>query len=216
MKKIVRNVFALLLALTFILSLAACGGNSASSGAAPAASGSEETSTVASTPETKDPVTLTVYTWWDITKFEHLQKMKSDFEAENPDIKLEFVTIPSKYADTMITKLAAGEIPDVMMLAMDQVPRYALNGMLMPLDDLASQEYKDSLYPVVTEALTVNGTMYAAARDITPKVMYINTKMFKDAGVEIPSEDWTMDDFVEVAKQLTKGSGRTIPTRPLL
>lgn len=207
MKKIVRNVFALLLALTFILSLAACGGNSASSGAAPAASGSEETSTAASTPETKDPVTLTVYTWWDITKFEHLQKMKSDFEAENPDIKLEFVTIPSKYADTMITKLAAGEIPDVMMLAMDQVPRYALNGMLMPLDDLASQEYKDSLYPVVTEALTVNGTMYAAARDITPKVMYINTKMFKDAGVEIPSEDWTMDDFVEVAKQLTKGSG---------
>lgn len=150
---------------------------------------------------------LTVYTWWDVTKFEHLQKMKSDFEAENPDIKLEFVTIPSKYADTMITKLAAGEIPDVMMLAMDQVPRYALNGMLMPLDDLASQEYKDSLYPVVTEALTVNGTMYAAARDITPKVMYINTKMFKDAGVEIPAEDWTMDDFVEVAKQLTKGSG---------
>lgn len=69
MKKIVRNVFALLLALTFILSLAACGGNSASSGAAPAASGSEETSTAATTPETKDPVTLTVYTWWDVTKF---------------------------------------------------------------------------------------------------------------------------------------------------
>ena len=105
MKKIIRNVFALLLALTFILSLAACGGNSASSGAAPAASGSEETSTAATTPETKDPVTLTVYTWLDVTKFEHLQKMKSDFEAENPDIKLEFVTIPSKYADTMITKL---------------------------------------------------------------------------------------------------------------
>lgn len=58
MKKIVRNVFALLLALTFILSLAACGGNSASSGAAPAASGSEETSTVASNPETKDLLPL--------------------------------------------------------------------------------------------------------------------------------------------------------------
>ena len=62
-----------------------------------------------------------VYTWWDVTKFEHLQKMQQDFEAANPDIKLEFVTIPSKYADTMVTKLAGGEIPDVMMLAMDQV-----------------------------------------------------------------------------------------------
>ena len=143
MKKIVRNVFALLLALTFILSLAACGGNSASSGAAPAASGSEETSTVASTPETKDPVTLTVYTWWDVTKFEHLQKMKSDFEAENPDIKLEFVTIPSKYADTMITKLAAGEIPDVMMLAMDQVEIFE-GGVRVIFFDKSTGTYTDS------------------------------------------------------------------------
>ncbi len=153
------------------------------------------------------PKTLKVYTWWDVTKFDHLQKMQADFEAANPDLKLEFVTIPSKYANTMITKLAAGECPDVMMLAMDQVPRYALNNMLRPLDDLASQDYKDSLYPVVKDALTVNGTLYAAARDITPKVMFLNTKMFADAGIPLPSDTWTMDEFVEIAKKLTKGTG---------
>ena len=71
--------------------------------------------------------------------------MEETFEAENPDIKLEFITVPSDYANTMVTKLAGGEIPDVMMLAMDQVPRYALSDMIMPLDDLASQEYKDAL-----------------------------------------------------------------------
>ncbi|HOW38807.1 MAG TPA: extracellular solute-binding protein, partial [Bacillota bacterium] len=114
--------------------------------------------------------TVKVYTWWDITKFAHLQKMKADFEAKNPDIILEFVTIPSKYADTMVTKLVGGEIPDVMMLAMDQLPRYASANMLLSLDDLASQAYKDSLYPVVKNALTFNGAMYAAARDVTPKV----------------------------------------------
>ena len=79
------------------------------------------------------------------------------------------------------TDEAVREVENRMMLAMDQVPRYALNGMLLPLDDLASQEYKDALYPVVKDALTVNGTMYAAARDVTPKVMYLNTKMFEDA-----------------------------------
>lgn len=156
---------------------------------------------------TAGPKTLKVYTWWDVTKFDHLQKMQADFEKANPDLKLEFVTIPSKYANTMITKLAAGECPDVMMLAMDQVPRYALNNMLRPLDDLASKDYKDSLYPVVLDALTVNGTLYAAARDITPKVMYLNTKMFKDAGVALPSDKWTIDEFVEIAKKLTKGTG---------
>ena len=158
MKKLMRTVLALFLAMTFVLSMAACGAGEkpAEQTAAPtnAATG-DQTAAEQTTPPAVEPVTLKVYTWWDITKFEHLQKMKEDFETANPDIKLEFVTIPSKYADTMITKLAAGEIPDVMMLAMDQVPRYALNGMLLPLDDLASQEYKGSLYPVVTEALTV-------------------------------------------------------------
>ena len=122
---------AIVLACVMALSLVACGGSPASQSAA---SGSQ----TGSGATTGEPTTLQVYTWWDITKFEHLQKMQADFEAANPDIKLEFVTIPSDYPNTMITKLAGGEIPDVMMLAMDQVPRYALNDMLMPLDDLAS------------------------------------------------------------------------------
>lgn len=201
MKKTFVKCLAFVLALALVLGLTACGG--APSTPAPSA-GSGAASEPAAPAE---PTTLKVYTWWDITKFEHLQKMKEDFEAQNPDIKLEFVTVPSKYADTMVTKLAGGEIPDVMMLAMDQVPRYALSGMLLPLDDLASQEYKDALYPVVKDALSVNGTLYAAGRDVTPKVMFLNTKMFEDAQVPLPTEDWTMDEFVEIAKQLTKGSG---------
>ena len=200
MKHSMKKFMAIVLACVMALSLVACGGSPASQSAA---SGSQ----TGSGATTGEPTTLQVYTWWDITKFEHLQKMQADFEAANPDIKLEFVTIPSDYPNTMITKLAGGEIPDVMMLAMDQVPRYALNDMLMPLDDLASQEYMDALYPVVKDALTVNGTMYAAARDVTPKVMYLNTKMFADAGIEIPADDWTMEEFTELAQQLTKGSG---------
>ena len=196
MKKLLKKLVAGALALTLTFTLAACGGTPAQT------SGSTGEGT-----GTAEPTTLTVYTWWDITKFAHLQKMQEDFEKANPDIKLDFVTIPTDYANSMITKLAGGEIPDVMMLAMDQVPRYALNDMLLSLDDLASQEYKDALYPVVKDALTVNGTMYAAARDVTPKVMYLNTKMFANAGIEIPEDTWTMDEFVEIAKQLTKGSG---------
>ena len=110
-----------------------------------------------------------------------------------------------------------------MMLAMDQVPCHALNGMLLPLDDLASQEYKDALYPVVKDALTVNGTMYAAARDVTPKVMYLNTKMFEDAGIEIPADTgrWTSSSrspssSPRAAARMPSGviTGQTRPTKP--
>ncbi|MBS5883927.1 sugar ABC transporter substrate-binding protein [Clostridium sp.] len=191
MNKILKKSLGVLLSLMMVIGLVSCGSNNEKDNA-----------------NSGEPKTLKVYTWWDITKFAHLQKMKEDFESKNPDIKLDFITVSGDgYADTMITKLAGGETPDVMMLAMDQVPRYAKKNMVMPLDDLANQEYKDSLYPVVKNALTVDGKMYAAGRDVTPKVMYINTKMFKEAGVEIPSDTWTMDEFVEIAKQLTKGSG---------
>lgn len=203
MKKTMHRFMAVCMAAVMALGMAGCGAEKA-----PAEDSSQKAQPEVSQPAAaSEPETLKVYTWWDITKFEHLQKMKEEFEAQNSDIKLEFVTVPSKYADTMVTKLAGGEIPDVMMLAMDQVPRYALNDILMPLDDLASQEYKDALYPVVKNALTVNGKLYAAGRDVTPKVMFLNTKMFKEAGIEIPSADWTMEEFCELAKQLTKGSG---------
>jgi multiple sugar transport system substrate-binding protein len=38
-------------------------------------------------------------------------------------------------------------------------------------------------------------------------VIYYNTKMFEAAGIARPSDDWTIEDFVKIAKQLTTGSG---------
>jgi len=197
MKPTNLRILTLVLMLSTLLSLTACNPLTPPT--------SSDTPTSSSKPA--EPASIKVYTWWDITKFSHIQKMEADFEAANSDITLDFITIPSKYADTMITKLAGGEIPDVMMLAMDQVPRYALSGLLLPLDNLAGKEYLDALYPVVKNATMVDGVMYAAARDVTPKVMYLNTKMFNDAGINIPADTWTIDEFTDLAKMLTKGSG---------
>ena len=72
MKKSISKVLSLVLALAFVFSLAACGGAPSS---APAASGSAPAS--GSEPAAPaDPTTLKVYTWWDVTKFEHLQKIR--------------------------------------------------------------------------------------------------------------------------------------------
>jgi multiple sugar transport system substrate-binding protein len=38
-------------------------------------------------------------------------------------------------------------------------------------------------------------------------VIFYNTRMFADAGIERPSDDWTIDEFLEIAKKLTTGSG---------
>ena len=38
-------------------------------------------------------------------------------------------------------------------------------------------------------------------------LIYYNTTMFDAAGIDRPSDDWTWDDFLAVAKQLTTGTG---------
>jgi multiple sugar transport system substrate-binding protein len=62
----------------------------------------------------------------------------------------------------------------------------------------------NSLYPITRETGKYKGSVYSVARDVTTAVMYINKAMFEDAGVPIPSKDWTVEEFIEVAKQLTK------------
>ena len=157
-----------------------------------------------STSSTTQKATLTVMSWWDPTK-PALQQLKGAFEASNPGIKLNMINTGSGYYSKVLTILASGSnIPDVMMLAADKLPMFASKGTLLPLDKYLTSEYKSNTYPMVQNACKFSGKTYAVARDVTSSVMYFNKKMFSDAGVEIPSEKWTIDDFLSVAKKMTK------------
>lgn len=156
---------------------------------------------------------VTILSWWDATSSTALKLLKAKFEGLHPNVKVEFTQIPSKYADKVITMIAGGgEMPDVMMLAMDQVPRYANAGAIQDLTPYISEEYKANTYPLALDALTVNEKLYAVARDVTSMVMYCNKKMFADAGIPIPTEGWSVDDFLGICRKLTKydSAGRPI------
>ena len=162
-----------------------------------------------------DRITVQVMSWWDITKSTPLKELKRGFEEANPDIELDFPMIGSKYADKISTVIAGGgdSVPDVIMLAMDLVPKFAKAGAIQPLNSYLSEDYKNSLYPVVLDALTVDGSVYAAARDVSPMAMYLNTQLFEEAGIDIPSPDWTVEDFLEIAKKLTKTDDQGVATQ---
>ena len=157
-----------------------------------------------------------VMSWWDFTSSEPLKQLKAKFEELNPDLELEYLQVGSGYADKMLVMIAGGaDLPDVMMLAMDKIPVFASKGAITNLDKYIKEDYKDEmkqLFPVVADALTYQGSFYAMPRDITSKVMFFNTKLFKEAGVDIPDADWTWDDFEVTARKMTRdldGDGKT-------
>lgn len=161
--------------------------------------------------ELSKDVTINVYSWWDPTKV-GMVNLKDGFEKKYADynVKLNFVKI-SEYYKTMLTKLAgirlaggSSEAIDVMMIAFDKIPQFAANNTLMQLDAFASQEYLDSLYPSVREGLYFDGHLYATARDVTANCAILNTALFEKYNIELPAEDWTMDDFLALCRQFAK------------
>lgn len=129
------------------------------------------------------------------------------FMAENPDITIEIWHEPwADYFTKIQTLWASGdsaEIPDIAFLS--PISNYAADGVLAPLDPFieASGFERDDFWPGLLEFAMYDGEVYGFPRDIGLEVLYYNPDIFDEVGVEYPTEDWTWDDLLAAAEQLT-------------
>lgn len=160
------------------------------------------------------PVTITWAFWGSPEEAAtHLQVAEA-FMAEHPDITIETMNEPwNDYFTKMQTLWASGDpaaIPDVLFLW--PTPRYAAEGVLENLDPWIEQSgYNlDDYWPALLESASYNGSVYGFPRDIGLEVLYYNKDIFDEVGLEYPTDDWTWDDLLAAAEQLTvvESSGR--------
>src|SRR5262249_5836271 len=59
------------------------------------------------------------------------------------------------------------------------------------------------MYPAIADFGKVEGTTYCLAKDYSPLVLYYNKDQFDQAGVDVPTAEWTWDDFLAAAQKLT-------------
>lgn len=139
--------------------------------------------------------------------FDLYDRIVGDFMVENPNIEVKVDWLPWGEALAKFkTQFAAGTPPDVFWLWVNEFQfYYSTNNLLnispyVEADGFALDEY----FPVSVDAYTGgDGNLYAMPREISGMVIYYNKDMFDDAGIDYPAEDWTWDDFLAVAKQLT-------------
>jgi multiple sugar transport system substrate-binding protein len=101
--------------------------------------------------------------------------------------------------------IAGGTPPDLMMLNTGQFEAFGSRGALAELDErVAAESYDLGIYwPAAVDGCKVDGKLYGLPKDISNHVVYLNTDLFEAAGVELPTNEWTWDEFREIAKQLT-------------
>ena len=154
--------------------------------------------------------TIQVASWWSFESGSSLDEFKDAFEEANPDIKIEYVQIPSsEYYTKTLTMIAGGTPPDVCMLGMDKlgswVPRGALQDLTPYIEDTGFD--LDVFFPALQEAIKYNGGIYAMPRDATTSVVAYNKALFDQAGVAYPEPGWTREDFLNTARALVQKDG---------
>ena len=142
-------------------------------------------------------VVIQFASWGSKSEIDILKPILSDFERENPEIKVDFMHIPQNYFQKIHLLFASNTAPDVIFINNLYLPIYANAEKLEKLD--VPQNY----YPQAIQALSFNGNLYAIPRDVSNLVIYYNKDLFDKKNIPYPDKNWTFDDFLSIAQKLT-------------
>ena len=159
---------------------------------------------------TEDGRTRLVWNMWsgsnsEVEAWSHLGDMVT---AAHPDLELEFQTTSfNDYWTKLAAQASGGDTACILGVQSLRVRTFA--PVLMPLDDVLAGAGIDAadFEPSIWKGLQVDGRQYGVPYDFGPQVVFYNADRFREAGVPVPSLDWTVQDFLAAAQSLT-GDGR--------
>lgn len=215
----IRKVLAICMALMMLaMVMVACGGGDSGSSAQEAASAGESKPDGASGETASgDEINLKFMGWGDDAEIATFQAMIDQFEAANPGVKVEYITVPAADFDKkMQNMIAANDQPDVFYCSVDYVMKYAATDNLYDLTEFVeSNEIFDpenvwdsaiDIYRYDGEKL-LDGPIYALPKDVSAFSVVYNKELFDAAGITPPTADapWDWNDYRDAAIKLTNG-----------
>jgi multiple sugar transport system substrate-binding protein len=170
----------------------------------------------------QQPITLTLGVFagsnWDVPSPESskiIDRAIKRFEKKYPNVKIEYESgiVKDDYTDWLSQKALEGNLPDVFMVLSDDLTSFANVGMLESLDTwiLKDSDFDTSKYfSTSLSSGTVNSIQYTLPYESVPTLMFVNKTLLESSGIELPSDDWTWDDFYSICSQIiqdTDGDG---------
>lgn len=133
-----------------------------------------------------------------------MQKLTDDFTAKNPDIQLEWVTLEENALRQKVTTDIAtkGGQYDVVTIGTYEVPIWAKQGWLVPLDNLGTDYDVDDLLPAIRGGLSLDGKLYAAPFYGESSMVMYRKDLMEKAGLTMPDAP-TWDFIKEAADKMT-------------
>lgn len=198
-----KKVLAIILALAMMLSLVACGGNDAS------ADNNNQAQNQGSANNDAAEEQITIEFWTlalQPTFTDFIQGLIDQYEAEHPNIKIDWQDLPwDGIQDKFLAQTAGGNPPDVINIWSQLALTYGSKGALLDLEAYATEEQKSIYLESAYDSARLGETVYAFPWYATPNICVYNTALFEQAGItEIPK---TYDELFDLAIDFHEATG---------
>jgi sorbitol/mannitol transport system substrate-binding protein len=133
-----------------------------------------------------------------------LQKLSPRFEAENPEIKLNWVVVEENILRQRITtdiSTASGQF-DLVFLGLYETPIFARRGWLREMKDLPPSYDLDDVFKSLRDGLSHDGKLYALPFYGESSMLIYRKDLFDAKGLKMPEQP-TYDDIQKFAATLT-------------
>lgn len=140
---------------------------------------------------------------------EVLQGIVNDFEAANPGVTVEIVSLPWGQAfEKLATMVAGGDTPDVVEMPDTWQALYAGSGQLASLTNhVAGWEHGATLTDKTIAMGSQAGDLYMVPYGFYLRAMFYNKKLLAEAGVESPPK--TMAEFMTASAAVSELDGKS-------
>ena len=133
-----------------------------------------------------------------------MEQLIENFQAANPDITVKMTHFPyADYRTKVAAAIPAGEGPDVVQLFYGWLNDYVTAELIQPLpnDAFPPDQIEAEFFPMVG-AMREGDNYWALPTAVRSLALFYNTRLFEEASIDAPPE--TLDEFLDVAKKLTK------------
>lgn len=213
MRRRMRGILAGILAAGLVTAAAACSGFSGGTGGGDNNSGNGGGS---------GPTTVSLMTWAS-PQDRKLYQASLDKLTQKTGIKIKLVYVGSgaQYYQKINSMVLSNTLPDIFWCANldSSFQPLAASGKLYDwtsyVDGTAAGSKKAPLDksnfgPGYLDQYQVNGKQYGVPNEANTYGVFYNAEMFKQAGLKLPSANWTWDDlFTDMQKLTVKANGKT-------
>lgn len=150
-------------------------------------------------PVVEEPMTITIWHQWDGAYLESIQAIFDAYTAANPNVTID-LTKPDNVSDALKVAIPAGEGPDIIGWANDQIGGQALVGNIVDLGTLGvDQAFLDSTYePAAVAGVVWQGKIWALPESQEGIAIVYNKALASEA--DFPSDPMDFADLLAKAE----------------